>query len=403
MAMRYEGGVISATAPTITAPVVGEGGSASGFWTLETQLQNSAIWPKPPSPKALYSWGAGNQGQLGHNAVGSLSSPIQVGALTAWSQIAVGTNFSLAIKTDGTMWSWGSNSSGGRLGQNDVIDRSSPVQIGALTTWSQIAVGENFSLAIKTDGALWSWGYNSSGQLGFNTSGYARSSPVQVGALTTWSQVAAGKNHSLAIKTDGTLWSWGAGSSGQLGHNNGSARYSPVQVGALTTWSKIAGGDQFSLAIKTDGTMWSWGYNSSGQLGLDDTYARSSPVQVGALTTWSQVAAGTFSRAIKTNGTMWGWGKNNYGQLGINNVVSRSSPVQVGALTTWYQIAAGNEFNLAIKTDGTLWSWGSAGDGKLGHNNITFRSSPVQVGALTTWSRLPKMPMAVHSLALSNS
>jgi alpha-tubulin suppressor-like RCC1 family protein len=357
-----------------------------------------------PSGQELYSWGPGSSGKLGLNDTANRSSPVQIGALTTWSQVAAGSGHSLAIKTDGTMWSWGLGTSG-QLGLNDAINRSSPVQIGALTTWSQIAAGSVHSLAIKTDGTLWSWGDDGSGRLGLNQPDTNVSSPVQIGALTTWSQVAGGTNHSLAIKTDGTMWSWGAGSSGKLGLNDTANRSSPVQIGALTTWSQVAAGSAHSLAIKTDGTMWSWGDDGSGRLGLNqpDTNV-SSPVQIGALTTWSQVeGGGSFSLAIKTDGTLWSWGLGASGQLGLNNTVNRSSPVQIGALTTWSQIAGGLEHSLAIKTDGTMWSWGYNDSGRLGLNDIANRSSPAQVGALTTWLQLPKMPTAGHSLAIQQS
>jgi len=141
------------------------------------------------------------------------SSPIQVGALTTWSEVAGGVNNVLALKTDGTLWSWGRNSEG-QLGLNDQVNRSSPVQIGSYTTWSAIASGGYHVLAVKTDGTLWAWGYNGSGATG---AAPTYSSPVQVGALTTWLKVAGGKYHSLATKTDGTLWAFGKGAEGQLG------------------------------------------------------------------------------------------------------------------------------------------------------------------------------------------
>ena len=188
------------------------------------------------------------------------------------------------------MWSWG-NGAGGRLGLGDVISKSSPVQVGALTTWAQVAAGREHNLALKTDGTLWAWGDGANGRLGNNISPTIDvSSPVQIGALTTWSQVAAGNSHSLAIKTDGTMWSWGDNAvNGRLGLNDIDSRSSPVQIGALTTWSQVSGGSLHSLAIKTDGTMWSWGVGTFGQTGLGDTISQSSPVQVGALTTWSQL------------------------------------------------------------------------------------------------------------------
>jgi len=413
VSQKYPGGIISKTAPVTVGPVGGEGGSAPGVWTLTQalELQKQNLWPKPAIPKGLYSWGLNTHGQLGLNNTLNGSSPVQVGALTTWSEIASGGGnygFSVAVKTDGTMWSWGFNYTG-QLGLNNTIYRSSPVQVGALTGWSKIAIGNNFSVAVKTNGTLWSWGSNGAGTLGLNDT-YNRSSPVQVGALTAWSQVACGQSHTLATKTDGTLWSWGSNGSGALGLNDTANRSSPVQVGALTAWSQVAAGGTFSLAIKTDGTMWSWGFNYSGQLGLNiaGAYAhRSSPVQIGALTTWSKVAGGnSHGLAIKTNGTMWSWGINNAGRLGLGDTYYRSSPVQIGALTTWFQIAGGDAFTLAIKTNGTLWGWGSNQFGSLGLNESGTpynRSSPVQVGALTTWSRLGKITRSSASLALANS
>jgi len=345
-----------------------------------------------------------------------LSSPVTITGLTTNSAYTVkvfavnifGSSPSSAASNSVTpleqqLWIWGRNADG-QLGLNDTANRSSPVQVGALTTWSQTAAGYKFSLAVKTDGTLWSWGYNTySGQLGLGDTANC-SSPVQVGALTAWAQVAAGNNFSLAIKTDGALWSWGRNVEGMLGLNDTANRSSPVQVGALTTWSQVAGGFTFSLAVKTDGTLWGWGYNGLGQLGLNDTANRSSPVQVGALTTWSKVTGGNnFSVAVKTDGTLWSWGANTNGRLGLNDTVYRSSPVQIGALTTWSQIAGGSGFCLAIKTDGTLWSWGYNSYGKLGLNDTANRSSPVQVGVLTTWLTLPKMQQSSAPLAIRTS
>ena len=238
-------------------------------------------------------------------------------------------------------------------------------------------------------GGLWSWGYNNQGQLGLGDT-TARSSPVQVGALTAWATVSEGYRFSVAIKTDGTLWSWGyAGASGYLGLGNTTSYSSPKQVGALTAWatvsaSRTSGG--FSLAVKTDGTLWSWGRSNSGALGLGNLTAYSSPKQIGALTNWSKVSAGsTRALAVKTDGTLWAWGNNSSGQLGLGNTTNYSSPKQVGALTAWATVSAAHYHSLAVKTDGTLWSWGFNNQGQLGLGNTTTYSSPKQVGAGTGW------------------
>ena len=142
---------------------------------------------------------------------------------------------------------------------------------------------------------IWTWGRNNLGQLGLGTIVH-RSSPIQVGALTTWRQVSGGNDHSLAIKTDGTLWGWGNSTLGQLGlGGNTISLSSPIQVGALTNWKQVAASNSISAAIKTDGTLWMWGNNAFGQLGLGNATYYSSPKQVGSITTWYKILATRFS------------------------------------------------------------------------------------------------------------
>ena len=239
----------------------------------------------------LFVWGQSDRGNLGIN-FGSgkgRSSPTQIPG-TNWSSITFSGQYNnvQAIKTDGTLWTWGQQHSG-ILGQNDnAVHRSSPVQIPG-TTWSKFGVAKHAVLAIKTDGTLWGWGYNWYGLLGINTSHPGQSyvsSPTQVGSDTDWSNVRSGHYHTLAIKTNGTMYGWGYNWYGQLGHNtNGSHLSSPVQVPG-TTWSKAWGGEFSSLAMKTDGTIWGMGRNFYGELGQNNRSAYSSPTQIGSDTGW---------------------------------------------------------------------------------------------------------------------
>ena len=336
--------------------------------------------------RSIWTWGANGTGQLGiAYTTNNMSTPVRVGLLTNWKSVTITGGPSSAIKTDGTLWAWGYNASG-QLGLGNIANRSSPVQVGALAHWANVGAGPAHTLALTREGTLWAWGYNLNGQLGLSDTTH-RSSPVQVGALSDWSSVSGNGLSSLAIKTDGTLWAWGGNANGQLGLGDATHRSSPVQVGALSDWKQVYCGKTLeTLAIKTDGSLWAWGDNANGQLGLGDATSRSSPVRVGALTNWRRVFDGL---SIKTDGTLWAWGSNSGGQLGLGDTNPRSSPVQVGALTTWRNAiradAAGEPFSLATRTDGTLWAWGSNLYGPLGLGDSINRSSPVQVGTYTDW------------------
>ena len=291
----------------------------------------------------LWTWGNNGYGRLGLGNTTGYSSPKQVGALTTWSNISGGGfGHVMVIKTDGTMWSWGYNAQG-QLGLENTTNYSSPKQIGS-DTWSSVSCGYDHNLAIKPNGTMWSWGQFGNGGLGLGGSFQHRSSPTQIGALTTWSKISADGSSSMAIKTDGTMWSWGNNDNGRLGLGDTTNQSSPVQIGALTTWSSVSCGGYtgFAAAIKTDGTLWSWGYNIFGQLGLGNETNQSSPVQIGALTTWSSVSSkGYRAHAIKTDGTLWSWGFGNNGRLGLGNTTYYSSPKQVGSSTNWRSVSAG--------------------------------------------------------------
>jgi alpha-tubulin suppressor-like RCC1 family protein len=340
----------------------------------------------------LFSWGASPQGENGLGATTSVSSPVQIGALTNWKQMVCAANCTAAIKTDGTLWSWGLNTSG-QLGQNiaATTKQSSPNQVGSLTTWKQVAAGNGSFGGIKTDGTLWMWGLNTTGVLGNSTTNASYSSPIQVGALTTWASMSiSGFNAVHAIKTDGTLWAWGRNNEGALGNGSTVNTSSPIQIGTLTGWIQVNGGNASTKAIRSDGTLWAWGFNGGGDMGIGNTINYSSPVQVGSLNDWKFITQDENSTvfAIKNNGTLWAWGFNNtVGMLGQNTTTPAyySSPIQVGALTNWKQVSVGLAHVVAVKTDGTLWAWGLNTSGQLGQSNTTSVSSPIQVGSLTNW------------------
>ena len=347
----------------------------------------------------FYGWGRNQLGQVGIGSVLATSSPVQIADDgVAWASVTNSSQYrTFATKTDGTMWSWGAGNFG-LSGKSDAVARSVPSQIGALTTWATVNGGHRVCMAVKTDNTLWAWGDGGDGRLGdSNGANHAISSPVQIGDLTDWSSVKVGTNVCIAIKTDGTMWSWGLKNNGKLGQGALVDISSPVQIGALTTWATQDAGGEHCGCIKTDGTLWTWGKNNDGQLGDGTVRSRSSPVQITDDTNWASLALGdTFSVAIKTDGTMWTWGGYTSGKLGQSvadgaGLAKISSPTQLGDLTTWSQLSLDFEASscAAVKTDGTLWVWGYTNFGRLGLSGVGTAtsgiSSPVQLGDTTDW------------------
>jgi len=349
----------------------------------------------PVTPIIGTVWGVGynNDGELGDNTTDDRSSPVQtICGGSNWVEINCGYYNIAGLKDDGTLWTWGQNNDGG-LGDNTTIQKSSPVQtICGGTDWKTMVVGTYYEhcAAIKTDGTLWLWGYNNSGEIGDETT-VDKSSPVQtVCGGTDWKQVASGGNHTAAIKNNGTLWMWGYNEDGQLGDNTTDDKSSPIQtICGGTDWKSVSCGEKFTAAIKNNGTCWTWGENNDGQLGDETTGNKSSPVQtIAGGTDWKQISCGdNHMLAIKNNGTCWTWGSNGNGQLGDETTTNRSSPVQTVTYgTDWKQVDGGQDHSAAIKNDGTCWVWGDNGSGRLGDNTNVDRSSPVQtIMADTNW------------------
>ena len=341
------------------------------------------------SDGTLWQWGQNEEGQFGQNNTTDYSSPVQVGSDTTWAypNSAAGTKQCGAVKTDGTLWIWGDNEYG-TLGQNNTTHYSSPVQVGSDTTWStdinMFAMRSTGCYAIKTDGTLWSWGANSSGCLAINQPANINfSSPTQVPG-TTWKEVNASQNLFAGIKTDGTLWICGDNNDNQQMNGLPSNTHisSPVQVPG-TDWNHTYSGKYAYYAIKTGGTLWGWGYNGYGQLGQNQQgNSLTSPHQIPG-TTWKLVSgASYFIGGIKTDGTLWMWGENEFGVLGQGGspTASRSSPVQVpGTDWNWCSAASYQMVMYATKTNGELWGWGRNGSGELGLNTVVSYSSPVQI------------------------
>ncbi|HUJ17087.1 MAG TPA: chitobiase/beta-hexosaminidase C-terminal domain-containing protein [Nitrospirota bacterium] len=271
----------------------------------------------------LWAWGDNSYGQLGDGTTDAKYALVSIGTGSDWQMISTSGQHSVAIKRDGTLWAWGFNSNG-QLGDGSQDDTYVPTRIGSDSDWVSVSAGFYHTVALKSNGTLWAWGYNGDGQLGDGTSD-DEYTPVQIGGETDWTAISAGADHTVALKSNGTIWAWGANCHGQLGDGTGGGcwdgiydnKYEPVQVGSDTNWVSVSSQYYDTMALKSNGSLWAWGANWNGQLGDGTTDDQHTPVQIGTGNTWVAVAPGvSHSLALSADGSLVTWGWNGYGQLG---------------------------------------------------------------------------------------
>jgi alpha-tubulin suppressor-like RCC1 family protein/subtilisin family serine protease len=340
----------------------------------------------------VWAWGGGLFGQLGDGVTtGAATVPVLTLDLTNVSAVSAGGIHTLAVKTDGTVWAWGSNQYG-QVGVQEQFNfmRTRPVQLPGLSGFTAVAAGGRHSLALKSDGTVWAWGTNTEGQVGNGTFSQVVTEPVQVTGLSNVRAIAAGPNYSLAVKTDGTVWGWGSNAvggfppvGGVLGLQNAFSTSTPVQLAGLSNVSTVAAGGYHALALKSDGTVVSWGNNQYGQLGDNGGTSSPTPRAVSGLSNVTAVAAGIeHALALKSDGTVWAWGRNFAGQVGDGTTTDRKVPVHVSLGANATAVAAGLQHSAAALADGTVRTWGSNSSGQLGDRTQINRAAPVQVSGV---------------------
>jgi alpha-tubulin suppressor-like RCC1 family protein len=331
----------------------------------------------------LSTTGLGSDGQLGNGSTGNRTTFGAVNTLTNVDEVAGGREHVVAL-VGGRVYTWGDGSKGA-TGLGSTADRSTPTLIPNLTNVVNVSTGHYHSLALLADGSIRAWGFNSMGQLGDGTT-KKRLSPVTVRNISTAVDIVGGRDMSYALLADGTVRAWGGGANGELGNGSHTAKQTtPVTVSGLSNVIELAGGRNHALALKSDGTVWAWGLNSSGQLGDGTKTSRATPVQVRGISTAVAIAAGAdHSVALLANGAVMTWGEAGRGQLGNGSTVDKTAPVTVTGLPSDVVfIGCGRDHTLAITSDGQLWDWGMNDFGQLGDGTTTKRTRPVHIAGIS--------------------
>lgn len=338
-------------------------------------------------------------GELCDSTTTQRISPVAVTQLSGLVAVYAGGSHSLFLKSDGTVWSSGYNGSG-QLGNGSTgAIQSIPSQVLGLTGIKAIMAGEIHSLFLKSDGTVWACGDNGDGQLGDGTT-TSKSTAFQISGLSGIVAIGAGEGHSLFVKNDGTVWACGRNTFGQLGDGTNTKQKTPVQVTSLSGIVAASGGQDHSLFLKSDGTVWTSGHNNYGQLCDGTTGDENTPVQASGLTGITAVSArAVHSLFLKNDGTVWGCGWNFYGELGngTSTYLPVKTAVQASGLTNVIAISIGLDQSLFLKSDGTVWACGHNNYGQLGDGTTTDRNSAVKLTGSCT------LALGIKENASSNS
>ena len=401
------GGTLTAGNYTLKAKAWKTGATASGVSSASYTVTGNVVTASVAtgdnhslavrSDGVAFGWGTNTYGQTGDGTTTTPRLlPRMMTGLTGIAAIDGGTNFSLARKTDGSVLAFGNNSNG-RLGDGTTTNRSMPTLVSGLSDATAIAAGEEHAVALRSNGTLVAWGRNDFGQVGDGTT-TQRLTPTVVVNVSNVTAISAGWGFTLARTQSGSIYAWGYNGNGRLGDGTTTARTSAITVSGITTATAVGTGHDHALAVLSDGTVRSWGRNGSGQLGDGTTTDRLTPVTVSGLTGIIALAGGqSHSLALKSDGSLWTFGSNQFGQLGDGTTTNRSTPVQVPGLTNIVGIAAGQLHSVALDADGVVWVWGRNSQGQLGDGTTTDRLSPFAISGTGLNWRVPAPTVSLAS------
>lgn len=355
----------------------------------------------------------------------AITAQADVGDITT-ADISSGTFHAVAARSDGTVWSWGTNDVG-ELGLSNVTYTTFPIQIPGLSNIVNVACGGYFSLALQSNGSVWAWGTNNYGQLGNGTTA-SSIAPVKVTGISNAIAISAGAYHSMAILGNGQIMAWGRNQSGQLGNGTFTQETQPVLVSTLTNAVQVKGGYYHSLALTASGQVWTWGGGTNGQLGGGyTTGASDTPTQISSVSNITSIAAGAYHNVVlNSNGTVWAWGDNTYGQVGIGNSTNTVwvptqlsgigqveligagfyeseaigpnpqqplawgyfagdtffTPITLAVCPTFTKFADGYYASFGVANNGDVWAWGYSASGNFGNGNLQYDGAWVTVPVL---------------------
>jgi hypothetical protein len=274
-------------------------------------------------------------------------------------QLVIAQDTAVLLAPDGSLWAWG----GDQFKLKNVFPQPAisqvPRRVGLDSDWTQVAAGVTHVVALKNDGSLWSWGMNDQGETGQGSLTNYIATPTRIGTETNWTQICANFTHSLALKNDGSLWAWGGNSEGELGDGTTNDRAIPTRIGTARDWRMIVASCARDFGLKKNGTLWVWG--------LHGTRHDLTPRQIAPDTNWLAFSdCGGALMALKTDGTLWLEGPYAYKVAPAFVSGPTENFVQVGRDRDWTEVYVRAYLFYGRKKDGSWWGCGNNGRGELG-------------------------------------
>lgn len=331
----------------------------------------------------LWGWGYNTYGNIGDNSTTARASPVSVAGNKTFANIFTGAEHNVAIEeSTNNLYTWGYNGYGG-LGDNTVVNKSSPVLIASGTKWIDADAGYHFTVGMDQYFQVWTWGYNSSGALGLGDA-TNRSTPNLVTSISpnSFYKVIAHYRGVFLLAFNGSAWCWGYNGYGQLGDNTTTSKSTPVSVVGNHSFVDLYAGVYTIYGLKENGELWAWGYNYWGNFGNGNLSLRSSPVIAAFGHKFKKITAGYYHIiGTKADGSVWAWGRNDYGQLGTGDIITRSIPTQINSNigNDFIDIKAGAYHTLAYKNNGTIWAWGRNNDYECGTYTKRAITTPTEM------------------------